>query len=138
MKGTFFMLEKIKKLNKKGYIFTKVLKENNIPTVYLTRLCKKGLIKKVASGVYILSDYIEDEFYISDEARKMYLPGIVDIFRKVFVTKEAYCKLLGDFDDEFFKKLNINKIFNNKYEISLDNFDYGKKVVIAISKNDTL
>lgn len=66
---------------------------------------------------------IEDEFYISDEARMMYLPGIVDNFRKAFVTKEAYCKLLGDFDDDFFKKLNINKIFNNKYEISNDNYD---------------
>ena len=53
---------------------------------------------------------IEDEFYISDEARKMYLPGIIDNFRKAFVTKEAYCKLLGDFDDDFFKKLDINGI----------------------------
>ncbi len=57
------MLEKIRKLNKNGYIFAKILKENNIPTVYLTRLCEKGLIKKVVSGVYILPDYIEDGFY---------------------------------------------------------------------------
>ena len=64
-KEHFFMFKKIINLNKNGYIFTKVLKDNNIPTVYLTRLCKKGLIKKVASGVYILSEYIEDEFYIN-------------------------------------------------------------------------
>ena len=42
------MFKKIINLNKNGYIFTKVLKDNNIPTVYLTRLCKKGLIKKLS------------------------------------------------------------------------------------------
>ncbi len=52
------MFDKIKKLNKNGYIFAKTLKDNSIPTVYLTRLCQKGLIKKVTSGVYILSNYV--------------------------------------------------------------------------------
>lgn len=55
----------LKKLNMNGYIFTKILKDNNIPTIYLTRLCKKVSIKRVAYGIYILSDYIEDEFYIN-------------------------------------------------------------------------
>lgn len=66
---------------------------------------------------------IEDEFKMSDEARMMYLSGIKDNYRKAFVTKEAYCKLLGDFDDDFFKKLDINKFFNNKYEINNDDYD---------------
>lgn len=65
---------------------------------------------------------IEDDFKISDEARLMYLPGINDDIRRTFVTKEAYCKLLGDFDDEFFKKIDVNRIKNNKYEIN--NMDY--------------
>ena len=66
---------------------------------------------------------IEDEFKMSDEARRLYLSGIKDNYRKAFVTKEAYCKLLGDFDDDFFKKLDINKFFNNKYEINNDDYD---------------
>ena len=65
---------------------------------------------------------IEDDFKISDEARLMYLPGINDDIRRTFVTKEAYCKLLGDFNDEFFKKIDVNRIKNNKYEIN--NMDY--------------
>ena len=66
---------------------------------------------------------IEDDFKMSDEARMMYLSGIKDSFRKAFVIKEAYCKLLGDFDDEFFKSLDINSISKNKYEINDDNYD---------------
>ena len=66
---------------------------------------------------------IEDEFKMSDDARRLYLSGIKDNFRKVFVTKEAYCKLLGDFDDDFFKCLDINSISKNKYEINNDTYD---------------
>ena len=66
---------------------------------------------------------IEDDFKMSDEARMMYLSGIKDNYRKAFVIKEAYCKLLGDFDDEFFKSLDINSISKNKYEINDDNYD---------------
>ena len=66
---------------------------------------------------------IEDEFNMSDEARRIYLSGFVDNFRKAFVTKEAYCKLLGNFDDVFFKKLDVDSISKNKYEINDDNYD---------------
>ena len=66
---------------------------------------------------------IEDEFKMSDDARRLYLSGIKDNFRKVFVTKEAYCKLLGDFDDDFFKKLDVDNISKNKYEINNDDYD---------------
>ena len=37
--------------------------------------------------------------------------------------KEAYCKLLGDFDDDFFKKLDVDNISKNKYEINNDDYD---------------
>lgn len=66
---------------------------------------------------------VEDEFNMSDEARIMYLSGINDDIRRNFVTKEAYCKLLGKFDDEFFKKLDINSISKNKYEINNSDYD---------------
>ena len=66
---------------------------------------------------------IEDEFDISIDAASLYLSGIKKDYRKAFVTKEAYCKLLGDFDDAFFKKIDINNISKNKYEISKDEYD---------------
>ena len=66
---------------------------------------------------------IEDEFKMSDDARRLYLSGIKDNYRKAFVMKEAYCKLLGDFDDDFFKCLDINSISKNKYEINNDTYD---------------
>ena len=66
---------------------------------------------------------IEDEFDISKDASSLYLPGIESDFRRVFVSKEAYCKLIGDFDDEFFKKLDINTITKNNYTISCDQYD---------------
>ena len=47
-----------------GHILSKDVKENNIPTIYLSRLEKKGKIKKVSRGIYVLNDYIEDYFYI--------------------------------------------------------------------------
>lgn len=66
---------------------------------------------------------IEDEFEISNKASLLYLPGIKSNFRKAFVTKEAYSKLLGDFDDDFFKNIDVNNINKNKYEISKKEYD---------------
>ena len=66
---------------------------------------------------------IEDEFDISRDASSLYLKGVHSNFRKAFVTKEAYCKLLGYFDDDFFKKVDIKRINNNSYSISNDKYD---------------
>ena len=77
----------------------------------------------VAIGFVEVGVDIEDEFNISKDASSLYLPGIESDFRRVFVSKEAYCKLIGDFDDEFFKKLDINTITKNNYTISSDQYD---------------
>lgn len=66
---------------------------------------------------------IEDEFEISEEARKLYLKKINFYARKDWVMKEAYCKLLGNFNDEIFKKIDTKKINKNKYEIEKENYD---------------
>lgn len=57
---------------------------------------------------------IEDEFEISDKARGLYLKGIKEDYRGAWVKKEAYCKMIGDFDDNFFKNLKISS--NDYYE----------------------
>ena len=59
------MEDKIIKLNKNGYILAKDLKENNIPSVYLTRLERLNTINKVHRGIYVLKDVAEDELYIN-------------------------------------------------------------------------
>ena len=43
----------------------KDLKENNIPSVYLTRLERLNTINKVHRGIYVLKDVVEDELYIN-------------------------------------------------------------------------
>ena len=58
------MNDKIFKLQKNGYILAKDLKENNIPSVYLTRLERLNEITKVHRGIYVLNDVVEDQLYI--------------------------------------------------------------------------
>ena len=123
------MFEKIKKLNVNGYIFTKILKDNNIPTIYLTRLCKRGLIKKVAYGIYILSDYIEDEFYINYLKNKdliytnssaLYLHGLTH-------------KQLDTYQVNFFYGKNVSNVKELDYKVLRNKkiYELGKEFVIT-------
>lgn len=66
---------------------------------------------------------IEDIFNISNKARSLYLNNIDSNYRLAWVKKEAYCKLLGTFDDEFFKQLDTDLIKENSYIISNDEYD---------------
>ena len=66
---------------------------------------------------------IQDNFKMSDDAISLYLKGIKNNLRKSFVAKEAYCKLIGNFDDEYFKNIDINSISENKYEINNIEYD---------------
>ena len=94
------------------------LKNNNIKFNYSH---SKNYIAIAVSNDLVGID-IEDEFNISDDARKLYLNGINNNLRKSWVMKEAYCKVIGDFTDEYFKNLDIDKINEQKYVIS--NYDY--------------
>ncbi len=60
------MKNEIIKICKKnnGYITNKDAKNNNIPTIYLSRMIKSNELKRVAKGIYLLNGFIEDEFYI--------------------------------------------------------------------------
>ena len=82
----------------------------------------KNYIACVVSNIELGID-IEDIFNISNSARCLYLKNVDSNYRLSWVKKEAYCKLLGNFDDEFFKNLDINKIKCNSYIISNDKYD---------------
>ena len=83
-------VKKIKeKLNRRGgVITTKELKNCNIPTIYLTRMIKKGELIRVDRGIYIDSNWDYDEYYFFHNRYKvpifsyvsaLYLHGFTDI-----------------------------------------------------------
>lgn len=47
-----------------GYLYSKLIKEYNIPTMIITRLVNDGLLTKVERGIYITDIGIEDELFI--------------------------------------------------------------------------
>ena len=57
------IIESIMKMNN-GYITSKELDNYGIHRMYLNTMWKKGIIEKVANGIYIDSKKIEDSYYI--------------------------------------------------------------------------
>ena len=123
------MFKKIINLNKNGYIFTKVLKDNNIPTVYLTRLRKKGLIKKVASGAYILTDYIEDEFYINYLKNK----DLIYTNNTALYLQELTPKQFENYQVNFLYGKNVSNVKNLDYKVLRNKsiYELGKEFVLT-------
>ncbi len=48
----------------KGYLHSKLIKEKDIPSVYLSRLTKDKKLEKVYKGIYVMPDTPVDMFYI--------------------------------------------------------------------------
>lgn len=48
-----------------GYIYSKLIKEHNIPTMLLTRLCREEALERVDRGIYITESGVEDELFIN-------------------------------------------------------------------------
>lgn len=60
------MKEKLKSIlnDNNGYVTTRKLEENGIKKQYIPNLIEKNLLKKIAHGIYINPEIIEDEYYI--------------------------------------------------------------------------
>lgn len=56
--------EILKMAIKKGYVFTKEVREKNINTAYLTQLVQEKKLIRVSRGYYILIDSVPDNFYV--------------------------------------------------------------------------
>lgn len=121
------MLEQIIKLNQNGYIFTKVLKENNIPTVYLTRFCQKGIIRKVARGVYILSEYVEDNFYINYLKNK----DLIYTNNTALYLQQLTPKQFENYQVNFYYGKNVKNVKKLEYKVLRNKLIYelGKQFV---------
>lgn len=57
------IIESIMKINN-GYVTSKQLDDLGIHRMYLNILWKKGIVEKVASGIYIDVNKIEDKYYV--------------------------------------------------------------------------
>lgn len=75
-------LEIIKIANENnGYIYSELIKKYNIATAYLTQLVKEGLLSRVARGIYITSQGVEDQLFIySLTYHKMIYTGETALF----------------------------------------------------------
>ena len=62
-KSNIEIIESIMKMNN-GYITSKELDNYGIHRMYLNNMWKKGIIEKVANGIYIDSKKIEDSYYV--------------------------------------------------------------------------
>lgn len=62
--------EKIMNLFNNGYLKTEDVVKNDIPKVYLTKLVKKGLIKRILRGLYTNNDKLIDELVIIQNMSK--------------------------------------------------------------------
>ena len=108
-------------LNKNyGYIETKDFKAIGISKPLIPKLIKEGIIRKVAYGLYIDNNLIEDEFYILQKR-----------FSNIVFSYNTACYLLNLSDRAPYKidittinHNNINEDLNIHY-ISKDKFDIG-------------
>ena len=57
------IIESIMKMNN-GYVTSKELDNYDIHRMYLNTMWKKGIVEKVANGIYIDSSKIEDSYYV--------------------------------------------------------------------------
>lgn len=57
------IIESIMKMNN-GYVTSKELDNYGIHRMYLNSMWKKGIVEKVANGIYIDSKIIEDSYYV--------------------------------------------------------------------------
>lgn len=75
-------LEIIKIANENnGYMYSELIKKYNIATAYLTQLVKEGLLSRVARGIYITSQGVEDQLFIySLTYHKMIYTGETALF----------------------------------------------------------
>ena len=115
-------IEKIKNFFKKnhGYITTKEIENIGISKTLIPELIKQKVLRKVAYGIYIDNNLIEDEFYILQKR-----------FSNIVFSYNTACYLLNLSDRVPYKidittinHNNINEDLNIHY-ISKDKFDIG-------------
>lgn len=112
-------------LEKSGGIITSVYcRENNIPTIYLTRFVRQGFLKKAANGIYLTEEGNFDEFYFFQYQYKktifsyetaLYLMGVTDKIPQLFdVTVGNGYKF-----NQAIPKLNVHYVKKENFNIGV-------------------
>ena len=115
-------IEKLKKFlkNNNGYIATKELEQLGISKILIPELINKKMLRKVAHGIYIDNNLIEDEFYILQKR-----------FSNIVFSYNTACYLLNLSDRAPYKiditTINHNNISENLsiHYVTRDKFDIG-------------
>lgn len=94
--------------NNYGYITTKEFKNLGIPKTSIPELLNQNILKKVAYGIYIDSNLIEDEFYILQKR-----------FSNIIFSYNTACYLLN-LSDRLPYKIEVTTINHNNINEDLD------------------
>lgn len=117
-----------------GYVTNKMVKDNNIPTIYLTRLLNTNTINRVSRGIYVIPSLLKDEFFIlSLQYNRVVYSDRTALYLNNMLNR-SITKIEGNFPIDY----NTNKIIGLKpnrvvdpiYKtgISLVETPYGNKV----------
>lgn len=93
--------------NSGGIITSAYCREHKIPTVYLTRLVRQGVLTKVAEGIYLSEEGDHDELYFFQYR-----------YKKTIFSYETALYLLG-VTDKIVQSIDIT--VNNNYKFNTDN-----------------
>jgi predicted transcriptional regulator of viral defense system len=130
-------MEKINTIieNNGGVVTAKALRDNNIPTVYLSRLVDAGNLMRAARGIYINKDGDYDEYYFLNERYKgiifsylssLYLHNFTDI-----IPQNMEITVYSGFNAHRIKE-NVNIHYVNKDLVEMGKIEvetvYGNKV----------
>lgn len=94
--------------NNHGYITTKEFENTGISKTSIPELIKQKIIRKVAYGIYIDNNLIEDEFYILQKR-----------FSNIIFSYNTACYLLN-LSDRFPYKIEVTTINHNNINEDLD------------------
>ena len=94
--------------NNYGYITTKEIKNLGIPKTSIPELLNQNILRKVAYGIYIDSNLIEDEFYILQKR-----------FSNIIFSYNTACYLLN-LSDRLPYKIEVTTINHNNINEDLD------------------
>jgi predicted transcriptional regulator of viral defense system len=124
-------IEKIRKLSDEnnGILTTSLVRENNIPTVYLTRLTKEGTLKRIERGIYMSKDGIYDELFIFQIR-----------YPKVVFSHETALYLLNLTDklpDRIHLTINHNYKFNQRPENTRVYYVHNDILTLGVIKKET-
>jgi len=121
----------------KGYVTSELIKEQGIPSWFLTDMVNRGMLTRIARGIYITEQGVEDEYFIFQYRNKkaiysylnaLYLHGLTDrIPSRLEVTVHQ-----GYNTHRFDKSVTVHYVKKDNYELGITNTKslYGNLIAV--------